>query len=90
MLQTRKEVFRIDPKCLKMSQIVQSDASLSERTCLKIFQQYITDYSSSSPLSESVTEELWVLTEKHALDLGALNTQRGRDHALRSYLDYRR
>ena len=46
--------------------------------------------ATDSPLSESVIEELWVLTEKHALDLGALNTQRGRDHALRSYLDYRR
>jgi len=48
------------------------------------------EVATDSPLTESVIEELWVLTEKHALDLGALNTQRGRDHALRSYLDYRR
>ena len=30
----------------------------------------------SAPLSESVIEELWQLTEKFALDLGALNIQR--------------
>jgi len=43
-----------------------------------------------SPVAEAVIERLWELTEKFSLDLGALNTQRGRDHGLRSYLDYRR
>ena len=41
-------------------------------------------------MNVELTERLFALAHDVALDLGAFNVQRGRDHALRSYNDYRR
>jgi len=41
-------------------------------------------------MNSELTERLFALAHDVAQDLAAFNVQRGRDHALRSYNDYRR